>query len=114
MASEEIKKLIISTIKDSIPSIISAAKSAANDVANTVAQASKNKIDNLKKKNEEKRSLENVEFRKKGHKRQFDHEVKVLDTINEAEEKLNEEAYEDMKEALDIKVRVLPRKESKF
>jgi len=73
---------------------------AANDIANTLTKANTDKIDQLKKRMEDKQQLQHVEFKKKGTKRQYEHEVSVLEKITEAEEQIEGKEYEEAKKSL--------------
>jgi len=81
-------------MRESIPDIIIVVQSAANDIANTLTKA------NTKKRMEDKQQLQHVEFKKKGTKRQYEHEVSVLEKITEAEEQIEGKEYEEAKKSL--------------
>ena len=92
--------LIEATIAKSHNALVSAAKEAATKVADQLIQSNIDSTASMKKKLEDKIKIESTPFNAKGNKKMFEHNATVLETLRDANEALEKNDLQKVKESL--------------
>lgn len=97
-----LEDVIAKTIERLQPTIVKAAEDAATKAAVAVAEQSSGHVDKLKARMERKRKMKHGPLQHKGNQEQYNAAVKILDTIDDSLESLEENELNTAKGCLQI------------